>query len=260
MGRTRFCSPNFLWLRRSAHAGPRSRKGGCCVLFCWKRRRLGARDDDGDAYCDIPCSVIRDCGFSAGFRRASDDRLHAVGLPCDPFGKLCTDRSDWRCHAVAGCKVDLLAGNHGTTHGHYRHHDSHHEHDGHTGCAACNAASTQKGSGWIAAAVGVVPCTGALLVMLFGLANDLVWPAIAMVSMSAIGITALWGRGWAERRFGSNPAVRMRFETGARLAGASCVLIIGVLLFWVTFSNENSLTIRETTLAGNATTKAESGG
>ena len=166
-------------------------------------------------------------------------------------------------------KCAPTAGNHGTTHGHYRHHDSHHEHDGHTGCAACNAASTQKGSGWIAAAVGVVPCTGALLVMLFGLANDLVWPAIAMVvaislgmavSMSAIGITALWGRGWAERRFGSNPAVRMRFETGARLAGASCVLIIGVLLFWVTFSNENSLTIRETTLAGNATTKAESGG
>ncbi|KUJ77088.1 hypothetical protein AVO44_18775 [Ruegeria profundi] len=137
-------------------------------------------------------------------------------------------------------------------------HDHSHDRHGHSGCAACSAASAQKGSGWVAAAVGVVPCTGALLVMLFGLANDLVLPAIAMVvaisagmamAMSAIGITALWGRAWAERRLGTNDARRARVESGARLAGASCVLLIGLLLFWTTYTQEQTLAVPEITLA-----------
>ncbi|MFC3612796.1 DUF3299 domain-containing protein [Lutimaribacter marinistellae] len=155
--------------------------------------------------------------------------------------------------------VDCQAHAHGHTH----------EAHGHTGCAACSAASGPKGSGWVAAAIGIVPCTGALLVMLFGLANDLVGPAIAMVvaislgmaaSMSAIGIAALWGRGWAERRFGSNDAKRVQFETGARLAGATCVLIIGLLLFWMTFSGENNLAVRGTALAEQSSFKKDSDG
>ncbi len=127
-------------------------------------------------------------------------------------------------------------------HAHHLRHDH-----GHSGCAACDATSAQSGSGWLAAAVGSVPCTGALLVMLFGLANDLVMPAILMVvaislgmavSMSAIGIAALWGRDWAERRFGVDHDRRSRFEIGARLAGSSCVLVLGVLLIWLTLTHE----------------------
>jgi nickel/cobalt exporter len=125
-------------------------------------------------------------------------------------------------------------------------HAHHHHHDAHAGCAACAAAHAgSKGGGWIAAAVGVVPCTGALIVMLFGLANDLVVPAVMMVvaisagmalAMSAIGVAAILGRNWTEARITATPAGRIRFEAGARIAGAACVLVIGASLFAVTFA------------------------
>jgi nickel/cobalt exporter len=126
------------------------------------------------------------------------------------------------------------------------HHHHHHHHDAHAGCAACAAANaSSRGGGWIAAAVGVVPCTGALIVMLFGLANDLVVPAVMMVvaisagmalAMSAIGIAAILGRNWTEARIAVTPDRRIRFEAGARIAGAACVLVIGATLFAVTFA------------------------
>ncbi len=124
---------------------------------------------------------------------------------------------------------------------------AHNPDHGKNACAASAASAAPRGSGWVAAAVGVVPCTGALLVMLFGLANDLIWPAILMVvaisagmavAMSLLGIAALWGRDWAERRLAPDAGRRQRFETGARLAGATCVLAVGMLLFAVTFFHE----------------------
>ncbi|MEX0284781.1 MAG: DUF3299 domain-containing protein [Paracoccaceae bacterium] len=128
--------------------------------------------------------------------------------------------------------------------GEHTHHD-HHDH--HQGCASCEAAASlaanPKGSHWIAAAVGVVPCTGALIVMLFGLANDLILPAVLMViaisvgmavAMSAIGVAALLARNWAERKFDTGSANRSRFTTSARLVGSACVLTIGIALFVLT--------------------------
>jgi ABC-type nickel/cobalt efflux system permease component RcnA len=140
--------------------------------------------------------------------------------------------------ALAALRAQRAAGAEGHAH--------HHHHDAHAGCAACAAAHAgTKGGGWIAAAVGVVPCTGALIVMLFGLANDLVVPAVMMVvaisagmalAMSAIGVAAILGRNWTEARVAVTPERRLRFEAGARIAGASCVLVIGVTLFGVTYA------------------------
>ncbi|MCU9840094.1 DUF3299 domain-containing protein [Ruegeria sp. WL0004] len=129
------------------------------------------------------------------------------------------------------------------------HQRRHHAHglDTHTGCAACSAASASanRSGAWIALAVGAVPCTGALIVMLFGLANDLVVPAILMViaisagmavAMSMIGMAAIWGRAALERRAGTNPTRKARFEAGVRLVGASFVLLLGLALFLTTWS------------------------
>ena len=97
----------------------------------------------------------------------------------------------WRAVAVisaARFSADCADARHG-------HHDHAHE-----GCAAC--AAERRGGGYLAAAVGAVPCTGALIVMLFGLANDLVFPATLMVAaisagmavaMAAIGVAAIFG-------------------------------------------------------------------
>ncbi len=116
----------------------------------------------------------------------------------------------------------------------------HHPAHDHVGCAAC---APPKGGNWVAVAIGAVPCTGALLVMLFGLANDLVGPAIVMVlaisagmavAMSAIGVSALWARDWAAHRLATAGKRPDRFERQARLAGAACVLAIGAGLFIAT--------------------------
>lgn len=124
-----------------------------------------------------------------------------------------------------------------------------HGSEAHGGCSACAAATNSKGGGWIAASVGLVPCTGALLVMLFGLANDLVGPAILMVmaisagmavAMAAIGVLAIWGRNLAKRRLARQGAPARSFEQGARLVGSTCVLAIGTLLFVITLSNPPS--------------------
>lgn len=141
----------------------------------------------------------------------------------------------WR--ALAAVRVRRTTERTGDTHHHHHHHDDH----AHTGCAACSAAqNAARGGKWIAAAVGIVPCTGALIVMLFGLANDLVIPAIMMVvaisagmavAMSAIGVAAIWGRNWAEARVATNSQRQYRFQAGARIAAAACVLLIGTTLF-----------------------------
>ena len=126
------------------------------------------------------------------------------------------------------------------SHEHHRHHADH----AHGACAACHAHEARGGGGWIAAAVGVVPCTGALIVMLFGLANGLIWPAILMVvaisagmavAMAGIGVFTLWGRGWAERPLATDPRRQQRFANGTRLAGASFVFGLGLLLLGATF-------------------------
>ena len=90
-------------------------------------------------------------------------------------------------------------------HLHADHRDQHGEHTGpHHDCLACAALESKQGAGnWLALAVGVVPCTGALLVLLFGLANDLLVPSVLMVgsisagmavAMSGIGVLAIIGR------------------------------------------------------------------
>jgi ABC-type nickel/cobalt efflux system permease component RcnA len=130
-------------------------------------------------------------------------------------------------------------------------HDHHHEHHD---CLACAALEKEKkGAGtWLALAVGVVPCTGALLVLLFGVANDLLFPAILMVAaistgmaiaMSGIGVLAILGRRMAFRRMKDDDARRARFTSGLRIAGAALVLMIGTLLFGLTYSNSGQLAL-----------------
>jgi ABC-type nickel/cobalt efflux system permease component RcnA len=144
----------------------------------------------------------------------------------------------WR--AIAAIRAARLSGD-GADAGHGRHDHAH------AGCAAC--AAERRGGGFLAAAVGAVPCTGALIVMLFGLANDLVIPAILMVAaisigmavaMAAIGVSAILGRRWIEARIGTNEGRRLHFELGARAVGAACVLLIGATLFGFTYNQTST--------------------
>lgn len=123
--------------------------------------------------------------------------------------------------------------------------ESDHKHHHHDGCDACAAVAKggQGMSGWLALAVGSVPCTGALLVLLFGMANDLLIPSILLVvaisagmalAMSGIGVLALLGRRFADKRLGEGER-QERFARAARIVGALAVVLIGCGLFSLTW-------------------------
>ncbi|MEL7332096.1 MAG: DUF3299 domain-containing protein [Cyanobacteria bacterium J06560_2] len=125
-----------------------------------------------------------------------------------------------------------------------------------TAWAACSCLTCEDGvGGWLALAVGAVPCSGALIVLLYGLANDLLWPSVAMVisisvgmafTLAWIGVIAIFGN-----RYGQQAAARRQQEQSLKklhqpskfslvkvgqIVGASCVSLLGVSLFLLTLT------------------------
>ncbi len=115
-------------------------------------------------------------------------------------------------------------------------------------CLSCGEASSM--SGWLALAVGAVPCSGALLVLLYGLANNMLWQSVAMVlaisagmamTLAWIGMMAIWTHRWgaqvAQRRLGKKRAIALPVPLAqlGRIVGASCVCLLGISLFAVTW-------------------------
>jgi len=117
----------------------------------------------------------------------------------------------------------------------FKHNHLRHEH----GCS-CHVHHAKQAGGLLSMAIGAVPCTGALMVLLYGLANDLLIKSVLMVfaislgmaiTLLAIGIAAILGRRIIEIRLQKNDTHQQRFLTGLSMAGATCVLLIGVSLF-----------------------------
>jgi nickel/cobalt exporter len=114
----------------------------------------------------------------------------------------------------------------------------------HLGACSCLACDQETSSGgWLSLAIGAVPCSGALLILLYGLANNMVWISIVMVlaislgmaiTLAAIGVAAIWGRNIADRRFEGNSARLAKMSRWVQIAGTGIVCAIGVTLFSVT--------------------------
>jgi hypothetical protein len=103
----------------------------------------------------------------------------------------------WR--AISAVLVGERYGTDGGIHSHGYELDTQHN----DGCAACAAGAEPRNGGWIATAIGAVPCTSAQRVVMFGLASDLGLAATMVViaisagmavAMSAFGVAFLWGR------------------------------------------------------------------
>nr|WP_321257924.1 DUF3299 domain-containing protein [uncultured Pseudodesulfovibrio sp.] len=118
-------------------------------------------------------------------------------------------------------------------------------HEHHCGCSACSSIPAQNDTpmGWLAVAAGSVPCTGAILVLLFGLSHNLLIPAILMVAMmslgmaiamSGIGVLAIVGRDYAERKVVTNDIMRKRFNHVLRIGAAAVVFLVGFGFFVLT--------------------------
>jgi len=124
--------------------------------------------------------------------------------------------------------------------------EPHSGHEHHEGCGCPHLAEPAKGiGGFLSLAVGAVPCTGALLVLLFGLANDLLWPSAIIVvaislgmalALSAVGIAAILGRRYVDKRLGEDTARQGKIASGLRICAAAVVLLICGFLSTLTWA------------------------
>jgi nickel/cobalt exporter len=135
-------------------------------------------------------------------------------------------------------------------HGHHAHrdHDAHHHHDAHCGCGHSHAPEAKQVAGeWslakafsFAFAVGIRPCTGAFLVLLFGYSLGLYWAGIAATFVMAIGtfITvatiaaiAVYSRKLALKLSSGRHEWLDRVGFLLRMGGGIAIACFGVLLF-----------------------------
>ncbi|NEP60670.1 MAG: transporter, partial [Symploca sp. SIO2G7] len=117
-----------------------------------------------------------------------------------------------------------------------------------TNCRCITCVEPKRASDWLSLAIGSVPCSGALLILLYGAANNLLWASIAMVTaisvgmaitLSWIGALALMGRNYADRQADNRLGERSygRLHQWLKFAGACCVLLLGLSLFVVTLTS-----------------------
>ena len=147
-------------------------------------------------------------------------------------------------------------------HAHGKHaHDHHHAHDGHhhhhdAACEACAhlPAPSQLQGEWswrrafaIALAVGIRPCTGAILVLVFAIGQGLWWAGVfstfamalgTAITVSAMAALAVGSRELAKRLAGTGSSKWAdRVQMAAGLGGAGLVLCLGALFFWGSLGN-----------------------
>ena len=147
-------------------------------------------------------------------------------------------------------------------HAHDHHHDHHHGHDhshGHShghahdhddeahvwGHAHAPEPSELKGPHWLRrgltaiVAVGLRPCSGAIIVLVFALAQGLFWIGVAStfvmglgtaITVATVATIAVAARGFAGRLAKGKPGAGMLFLRGVETAAALLIIVFGVAL------------------------------
>ena len=107
------------------------------------------------------------------------------------------------------------------------------------GCRCLDCVDPRGMGGWLSVAIGAVPCSGALVVLLYGLANDLLGASLAMVgaismgmatTLSSIGILAILGRQAIDRRLAKGDR-REKLTIRLRVTASAVVFLLGCSLF-----------------------------
>ncbi|MGF1459292.1 MAG: DUF3299 domain-containing protein [Leptolyngbyaceae cyanobacterium] len=117
-------------------------------------------------------------------------------------------------------------------------------HTANWGCSCLSCLPSTKTGTWLSMAVGAVPCSGALIVLLYGLANNMLWVSVTLVvaisvgmaiALSTVGVLALLGRQTLDQRL-LGSARQRTIAAGLRLMGAIAVFSVGLFLFVVTLA------------------------
>jgi nickel/cobalt transporter (NicO) family protein len=136
---------------------------------------------------------------------------------------------------------------HSHTHDHDHHDDHAHGEDCDCGHAHLPAASDVKGEwSWtkassLAVAVGIRPCTGAILALIFANTLGLYWAGVAStlvmalgtaITVSAIAALAVYSKRLALRMAANERAWLDRLAFGLKLTGGAAIAAFGGFLFW----------------------------
>jgi len=146
-----------------------------------------------------------------------------------------------------------LAGGHGHDHGHHHHHghDHHHHEFGADGvCTTCGHAHaptpdmvqgeiTLGRAISIILAVGLRPCTGALVVLVFALSQGMIVAGVAStlamavgtgITVSLLAALAVGAKDLAVRLFGEGSPMAIRVHRSIEIFGAAIVFLLGITL------------------------------
>jgi len=102
----------------------------------------------------------------------------------------------------------------------------------------------------LAFAVGIRPCTGAILVLLFASGLGLYWAGIAatfamavgtFITVSAIAAIAVYSKKLAAHMMRGNSRLLDRFAIGLRLAGGGAIAFLGTILFLGSLGTTNAM-------------------
>jgi ABC-type nickel/cobalt efflux system permease component RcnA len=131
-------------------------------------------------------------------------------------------------------------------HGHDHHHGDHHHHAPGEACDHIVDAKQLAGPfSWrkvmaVVFAVGIRPCTGAILVLVFALTQGLFWAGVAAtfsmalgtaITVAALATLALGSRELALKLGGANSPWATMVWTTCAIGGATIILLFGLIMF-----------------------------
>lgn len=139
-------------------------------------------------------------------------------------------------------------------HGHEHAHDhghgksEHHSHGPNCGCGHSHMPAPQDLQGawsWrralpLALSVGIRPCSGAILLLIFALSQGMLWAGIigtfamalgTAITVSVLATLAVTSRDWAAKTSGPGSIWADRLITGAGFLGAGLVFVLGTVFF-----------------------------
>ena len=129
--------------------------------------------------------------------------------------------------------------------GHAHHHAHDHVHDEHCGHSHAPEPAELQGKGWLkrglgaVLAVGLRPCSGAILVLVFSLSQGIFWAGVAStfamaagtaITVAAIAILAVGAKGIATKLASGGNGAGALAISGLEFAAALAIVAVGVLL------------------------------
>lgn len=167
------------------------------------------------------------------------------------FRELQTEHEHFQ-HAHAYAHAHAQEHSHDHHHGH-AHHDHDHQHDSHCGHSHGPEPGNLAGpGGWqrgltAIVAVGLRPCSGAILVLVFALAQGIFWAGVGAtflmglgtaITVATIATIAVGAQGWARKLASSQPGSGTLAMRGIEVAAALFVFLFGLALLTGYMVNE----------------------